>query len=191
MKISSKLISNSVFTLTLLLSQAGLTYADSTAEAAGITKAKELYAQALPMEVTSPQRAELLDQAAAALLEVIEKDPRSLDAHRKLMGVYLLKQDYTNAIRTMQDAITLSPEDPKLFISLAFLYEHSGAFEYSIAMLDQALALDPNQELAKEYKVIIQQKIAARNMEQLHGGKMEEGHGKATGAAHPPMAPKI
>ena len=54
MKISSKLISNSVFTLTLLLSQAGLTYADSTAEAAGITKAKELYAQALPMEVTSP-----------------------------------------------------------------------------------------------------------------------------------------
>ena len=58
-------------------------------------------------------------------------------------------------------------------------------------MLDQALLLDPDQELAKEYKVIIQQKLAARNMEQLHGGKMEEGHGKATGAAHPPMDPKI
>ena len=190
MKSSSKIISNTVFILALLLSQAGLVYADSSGEAAGITEAKKLYAQALPMEVNSPKRAELLDQATKILLEVIEKDPKSLDAHRKLVGVYLLKQDYSNAIRTMQDAITLSPEDPKLFISLAFLYEHSGAFEYSLAMIDQALVLDPNQELAKEYRIIIQQKIEARNMEQLHDGKMEKGHGKPTGAAHPAVDPK-
>ena len=64
----------------------------------------------------------------------------------------------------MQTAITLSPEDPKLFIALAVLYDHSGAYEYAIPMLDEALALDPNQQLAKEYKASIQQKIEMQNI---------------------------
>ncbi|WP_236860640.1 tetratricopeptide repeat protein [Candidatus Reidiella endopervernicosa] len=136
------------------------------------------------MEVNSPKRAELLDQSAEILKKVIESNPQSLDAHRKLMGVYLLKQDYSNGIRTMQDAITLSPEDPKLFITLAFLYEHSGSFEYASAMLDQALALDPNHKLAKEYKIAIKQKIAQRNMDQLHEGKEIEGNPHGQGKSH-------
>lgn len=187
MKQAHGIIAQAAIAFLLLFSLAGPGAAENTDEAAEISAAMKLYAEALPMEVISPKRAELLDQSAMILQEVIENNPKSMDAHRKLMGVYLLKQDYSNAIRTMQDAITLSPEDPKLFITLAFLYEHSGALEYSEAMLDQALTLDPNQQLAKDYKIVIQQKIAARKMDDLHQGKVEAGHGTAAGSAHPPM----
>jgi len=188
MKSIYNIIAPTIFALTLALSQATIASADTTGTSSGISEAMKIYVQALPMEIDSPKRAELLDQSAEILKKVIAKDPKSLDAHRKLMGVYLLKQDYTNGIRTMQDAITLSPEDPKLFISLAFLYEHSGSFEYAKAMLDQALALDPNQNLAKEYKIALQQKIDARNTEQAHQGKVpnDDVHAKKeTGSPHP------
>lgn len=182
MKNIYKIIINLMVASMLIFAQTGMAAAENKDEMAEIAEAKTLYAKALPMDVNSPERAKVLDQAAAILKDVIKKNPQSLDAHRKLMGVYLLKQDYSRAIRTVQDAITISPNDPKLFITLAFMYEHSGAFEFAKAMLDQALALDPNQELAKEYKVAIQQKIDKRN-EDMHLGRDVTGnpHGKAKG----------
>ena len=175
-----RLTARALCALTLAIAPIVTATADTAEESAKIAEAKKLYVQALPMPVDSPEKAQLLDQSADILHKVIEKNPQSLEAHRKLMGVYLLKQDYTNGIRTLQDAITLSPEDPKLFITLAFLYEHSGAFEYAKAMLNQALALDPDDKLAQEYRVAIQQKIDARNMEEMHDGKnpIGESHGK-------------
>ena len=133
-------------------------------EAARIMEAMQLYAEATPMDQFDTRRAELLGQSETILLDVIEKNPESLDAHRKLMGVYLQMRDYQNAIRTMQAAITLSPEDPKLFIALAILYDHQGAYEYAVPILDQALALDPDHQLAQEYKIAIQEKIERQNM---------------------------
>ena len=133
-------------------------------EANGITEAMELYFQAAPMDVESPRKAELLNRAESILAGVIEKNPQSLDAHRKLMGVYLQMRDYRKAIQTMQNAISLSPEDPKLFIALAILYDHQGAYEYALPVLEQALALNPNQPLALEYKASIQQKIEAQRV---------------------------
>ncbi len=187
MKAIYKTIVPAILALTLALSQASIaSAADTTETSSGISAAMELYVQALPMENDSPKRAELLDQSAEILKKVITKDPKSLDAHRKLMGVYLLQQDYTNGIRTMQDAITLSPEDPKLFITLAFLYEHSGALEYAIAMLDQALVLEPQQKLALQYKTAIQEKLDKLNTEDAHQGKnvMGTNHGQLTDTTH-------
>ncbi len=191
MKTTYGIIAHVLFALTLTLSQAAAASAENTKNNAEIAEAMKLYSQALPLEMNSSEKAELLDQSAAILKKVIANDPQSLEAHRKLMGVYLLKQDYSNGIRTMQDAINLSPEDPKLFISLAFLYEHSGALEYAMAMLDQALTLDPKQKLAMEYKVAIQKKIDALKMEDAHQGKsvMGANHGQLTGeAARPPTS---
>ena len=124
----------------------------------------KLYAQATPMDQFDTKRAELLSQSESILLDVIAKNPASLDAHRKLMGVYLQMRDYPNAIKTMQAAITLSPEDPKLFIALAILYDHQGAYEYALAILDQALVLAPENQLALDYKISIQQKIESQNL---------------------------
>ncbi len=183
MKKFYKIFAPVTFALTLGFSQAGVA-TEVTGEDARITEAMKLYSQALPMDMNSEERAELLNQSEAILKKVIEKNPQSLEAHRKLMGVYLLEQDYSNGIRTMQDAITLSPEDPKLFITLAFLYEHSGALEYAISMLDQALVLDPQQKLAMDYKIAIQKKIEKLKMEDAHEGKnvMEANHGTLTSA---------
>jgi len=151
----------------------------------GIEQAKKLYAQASPMAISSPERSRLLNEATEILKNVIKQNPKSLDAHRKLMGVYLLKQDYSNAIRTMQSAITLSPDDPKLFISLAFLYEHSGALELAKGMLGQALKLDPDNKIAQDYKLVIQQKIDQFNAahEQAHGSSPHAGSAAPHGAS--------
>ena len=167
--------------LAFALTQAAAAQANNSEESAGISAAMEIYFKALPLEVNSPKKIELLDEAASILNKVIEDNPKSLEAHRKLMGVYLLKQDYSNGIRIMQNAITLSPEDPKLFISLAFLYEHSGALQYAKGILQRALELDPNQKVAKEYMTVIEHKIEALEMDQLHDGKkvVNPGHGKA------------
>ena len=163
MKSSFKVIPQFVFVMVLTVASTATASTDQDTEAARIMEAMQLYAQATPMDQFDTKRAELLSQSESILLDVIAKNPASLDAHRKLMGVYLQMRDYRKAIQTMQNAITLSPEDPKLFIALAILYDHSGAYEYAIPMLDEALALDPNQQLAKEYKASIQQKIRMQN----------------------------
>ncbi len=152
------------FVLVMLLTAASTAWATTTenTEAARILEAMQLYSQATPMEHQTDRKTELLTQSESILLDVIANNPESLDAHRKLMGVYLQMRDYRKAIQTMQNAITLSPGDPKLFIALAILYDHQGAYEYALPILDEALALDPNQQLARDYKTSIQYKIESQ-----------------------------
>ena len=153
------------FVLLMLLSAVATATAstDQNTEASRIIEAMKLYAEATPMDAFDKKRAELLSQSETILLDVIEQNPQSLDAHRKLMGVYLQMRDYPHAIQIMQRAITLSPQDPKLFIALAILYDHQGAYEYAMPILDEALALDPGNQLALDYKASIQQKIDKQN----------------------------
>lgn len=164
MKPIFRVIPQFVFIVLLTVASAATASTDRSTEAARIMEAVKLYAQATPMDQFDTKRAELLSQSESILLDVIAENPASLDAHRKLMGVYLQMRDYRKGIQTMQNAIALSPEDPKLFIALAILYDHQGAYEYAIPILDEALALDPDQQLAKEYKASIQQKIEMQNM---------------------------
>ena len=164
MKSFLKVLPPIVFVMLFAVSMSATASTNQDTETGRIKEAMKLYAQATPMDQFDIKRAELLSQSESILLDVIANNPESLDAHRKLMGVYLQMRDYSNAIKTMQTAITLSPEDPKLFIALAVLYDHSGAYEYAIPMLDEALELDPNQQLAKEYKASIQQKIEMQNI---------------------------
>ena len=163
MKSVFKVISQFVFVMALTVASITAASADQDTEAARILEAMKLYAQATPMDQFDTKRAELLSQSESILLDVIEKNPASLDAHRKLMGVYLQMRDYRKAIQTMQTAITLSPEDPKLFVALAILYDHQGAYEYAIPILDEALALDPDLQLARDYKTSIQHKMDMQN----------------------------
>jgi len=163
MKSIFEVIPQFVFVMVLTVASTATASTDQNTEAARIMEAMKLFAQATPMDPFDTERAELLSQSESILLDVIANNPASLDAHRKLMGVYLQMRDYRKGIQTMQHAISLSPEDPKLFIALAILYDHQGAYEYAIPMLDEALALDPNQQLAQEYKASIQQKIEMEN----------------------------
>ena len=163
MKSIFKVIPHFVLVIALAVASTATASTAQDTEAARILEAMKLYAQATPMDHLDTKRGEILKQAESILLDVIEKNPESLDAHRKLMGVYLQMRDYRRAIRTMQAAISLSPEDPKLFIALAILYDHQGAYEYAIPILEQALALDPDQQLAREYKASIEHKLEMQN----------------------------
>jgi tetratricopeptide (TPR) repeat protein len=165
MKTSNAMIVRVLLLLTLMVSPIAFADTQSNAESADIQKAMQLYSEALSLETNSSKRTELLDQAEAILQKVIDNNPESLDAHRKLMGVYLLKRDYARGIQTLQDAINLSPQDPKLFVALAILYEHAGAYEYANAVIDQALVLDPDMALAKQYKISLQNKIDMMEMD--------------------------
>jgi len=175
MKSIFKVILQFVFVAVLVVTSTAIASTDKNTETARIMEAMELYTKAIPMELTDTERAELLSQSESILLDVIAKNPESLDAHRKLMGVYLQMRDYQKAIQTMQTAITLSPEDPKLFIALAILYDHAGAYEYAIPILDEALKLDPNQQLAKEYKASILQKIEMQKVAMESGNPHDSG----------------
>jgi Flp pilus assembly protein TadD len=168
MKSISKMFPHFIFVLLLCFASVAMASSTDTgkdnSEAARITEALELYAQAVPMDFASTQRTELLNRAESILTDVIKKNPQSLEAHRKLMGVYLQKRDYRNAILTMQSAITLSPDDPKLYVALAILYDHSGAYEYALPILDQALKLESNNKLAQEYRLSIQLKVEEQRL---------------------------
>jgi len=168
--------------ITLTLSQPQAAALDSATPISSISDAARLYMEAVPLPTDSLKRVELLNKAEGILTKIIEGDPKSLEAYRKLLGVYLLKQDYTNSIRTVQEAITLSPNDPKLFITLAFLYEHSGEFEYAKAMLDEALNIAPDNKVAKDYKVVLEKKLKAL----LQSAKQAtSAHSGADMSAHP------
>lgn len=164
MKSISKTIPHLLFSMLLLVTSAATASSDDNSEAARITQALEQYAQALPMEMGAPGREELLKGAESILLDVVEKNPQSLDGYRKLMGVYLQMRNYSKAIQAMQSAISLSPEDPKLFIALAILYDHQGAYEYALPILEQALKLDPSSQMARDYKVSMEQKIEIQKL---------------------------
>ena len=159
MKPISKIMPSFILILLLAIASVAMAKGNQTTEAARIITAMNLYSQAANMQVNTPEKTELLNRSESILSDVIEKNPQSLDAHRKLMGVYLQKRDYSKATQTLQNAISISAEDPKLFIALAILYEHQGAYEYALPVLEQALVLSPNNQLAQEYKTSIQQKI--------------------------------
>jgi tetratricopeptide (TPR) repeat protein len=159
-----KIIPHAISVMLLTIASVAVGSTSENSEAARITEAVALYVQATPMDSHDTQRPELLKRAESILMDVIENNPESLDAHRKLMGVYLQMRDYRKAIQTMQAAIALAPGDPKLFIALAILYDHQGAYEYAVPILDQALALDPKQQLAQEYKASIEQKIEMQKL---------------------------
>ncbi len=164
MKSMFKLIAQIVFVASLTVATTATAATSPNTEADKIMQAMKLYSEAAAIDQFSAEKTEMLVRAETILLDVVKKNPASLDAYRKLMGVYLQKRDYAKAIQAMQSAITLSPEDPKLFVALAILYDHQGAYEYALPILEQALELDPNLQLAKDYKASMQQKIEMQNI---------------------------
>ena len=58
-------------------------------------KAMDLYIQAVPLELNSPERVVLLNDAQKILTKLIEEYPDTLEARRKLLGVHLLQKDYS------------------------------------------------------------------------------------------------
>jgi cytochrome c-type biogenesis protein CcmH/NrfG len=104
------------------------------------------------------------------LKEQIASNPKDADARARLAGFYLSSDRSGQAIESYQDAITLRPEDPRLFLGLAIAYLHAGHHSMARAMTEQALSLDPHLTNAAKLREYIDRKQTAMRLHDQHAG---------------------
>lgn len=99
-----------------------------------------------------------LDRMETQLRELVISNPDSSQAKSRL-GAFLLSQNKAGeSIPFYQDAITLNPEEPKLFAALSVAYLHQSLYSMAKAMADEALRLAPDMSQAKKLNEYIDAK---------------------------------
>jgi tetratricopeptide (TPR) repeat protein len=90
-------------------------------------------------------------EAAVTLLEAaIVADPKSSLAHTRLGGAQLLLQDYSAAIASFQQAVSLDGANADAFIGMALAYLHTGRYGLARAALDESARADPAKKAEVE-----------------------------------------
>ena len=91
-----------------------------------------------------------LDQAQHTYEQAIKADPRSIEAHMKLAGLYMTRKDYAAGTTQYQRAIGLDPKNAKAWMGLGIAYLHGGDKSMTRAAWEEALRLEParKQQLA-------------------------------------------
>ena len=102
-----------------------------------------------------------LNKIEAELRKTAIENPESVNAKVRLAG-FLMSQNKTGeSIPFFQEAITLTPDNPKLFASLSVAYLHQAEYAMAKAMADEALRLSPDMAQAKKLNEYI---IAKQNV---------------------------
>ena len=99
-----------------------------------------------------------MEQAEQDFRKAIELSPDSAQAHAILAGLLQTMNRGTEAIDEYQTAITLDPENPRLFVALAISYLHQQRYGMAQAVANEALRLDPEMENAKKLVEYIEAK---------------------------------
>jgi len=71
------------------------------------------------------------DSAGESFLKAVEKDPKNIDGHYGLGGIYNLEKKYAAAEKTFKSAIQLDPTHYNSWYSLGYTYELMGRKEDS------------------------------------------------------------
>lgn len=98
-------------------------------------------------KITADKKLEEMEQTLRNA-EAQNKD--SVQAKAQLAAFLLSQNKATESIPFYQEAITLSPENPKLFASLSIAYLHRAEYSMAKAMADEALRLSPDMKQAKK-----------------------------------------
>jgi tetratricopeptide (TPR) repeat protein len=125
-------------------------------------------------------RAEKLDEAEAALKEILELRPDIVEVHQNLAYVYVKKEDWASAEASYRAALDLRPGSSELMTALAKVYQDSGQDEKAMEMLSQVEDTDTVDGRAQFNKGIVL----------LDAGKPQEAQAafEAALAAEPPVA---
>jgi len=83
------------------------------------------------------------DQAIRAFESSLELDPGDMDAMMKLGELYIVKEDYGNAVTVLSKAAHLRPEYAPVRYSLARAYESTGRLKEALAELEGAYRYAP------------------------------------------------
>jgi len=84
-----------------------------------------------------------LGQAAAPLLEAVNKDPDDYDSLVKLGNVFYDGQQYPNAIQYYERALAIHPDNPDVRTDMGTAYWYSGNAEKAIAAMETSLKYRP------------------------------------------------
>ncbi|MEI7613597.1 MAG: tetratricopeptide repeat protein [Betaproteobacteria bacterium] len=84
-----------------------------------------------------------LDNARKSFEKAVADNPRSVEAHMKLGGLMLSRQQYSDAIQTYQKTISLDGNNARAWIGLGMAYLHIGNKELSRAAFNEAIRIEP------------------------------------------------
>jgi cytochrome c-type biogenesis protein CcmH/NrfG len=84
----------------------------------------------------------MADKQAAPLLEQLQKDPKNAELLAKIAKAYLAAQQFDTARQYYEQSIAAKP-DPEVLNQLAFVEVKMGDLDKAIALLNQALTIDP------------------------------------------------
>ena len=116
-----------------------------------------------------------VDTALSLFTQVYNKDNKNIEANNNLGKVYLLKEDYPNAIKFYQNALKLDSKNNAIRANLAKAYAQAGEYDYAKSTYTELLKSDTKNwdayiELAKvcmqlnenanaeKYLIVVQEK---------------------------------
>lgn len=84
----------------------------------------------------------MADKQVAPLLEQLQKDPKNPELLAKIAKAYMAAQQFETARQYYEQSVA-AKADPEVLNELAFVYVKMGDLDKSIALLNQAVAIDP------------------------------------------------
>ena len=84
-----------------------------------------------------------LAQAAAPLLEAVNKDPNDFDSLVKLGNLYYDGQQYPSAIQYYERALTIHPDNPDVRTDMGTAYWYSGNADKALSAMEGSLKYRP------------------------------------------------
>ncbi len=90
-----------------------------------------------------PSAQAALAQAAAPLLEAVNKDPNDFDSLVKLGNLYYDGQQFPNAIQYYERALAIHPDNPDVRTDMGTAYWYTGNVEKALAAMETSLKYRP------------------------------------------------
>lgn len=112
----------------------------ATAQATASTTAQPGSGQ---QQQPDPNAQAALTQAAAPLIEAVNKDPKDFDSLAKLGNLYYDGQQYANAIQYYERALTIHPDNPDVRTDMGTAYWYTGNAEKALAAMEASLKYRP------------------------------------------------
>jgi cytochrome c-type biogenesis protein CcmH/NrfG len=90
-----------------------------------------------------PNAQAALAQAAAPLIEAVNKDPKDFDSLVKLGNLYYDGQQYATAIQYYERALTIHPDNPDVRTDMGTAYWYTGNAEKALSAMEASLKYRP------------------------------------------------
>ena len=112
--------------------------------AAPVAAAAEPHAtQAAPQQASEAEKQAMLDQAAAPLIDAVNKDPHDYDSLVKLGNLFYDGQQFSGAIQYYERALVIHPENPDVRTDMGTAYFYTGNSDRAISELQKSWKYRP------------------------------------------------